>query len=288
MSGNNQSWTWKDGVPPGPQTARAGEPWTFRLPLQGSGPPPTIHWIDLPQGIAVRQSPADALTFIFDMPNDQEGIATLRFRRGNNALEDTFLLKIMPARTTAAMPEPPARAQPAASPAARGQVVAPRPEEALQRPHFPQPEPTPTPEIKPASPPAASAVSASNRVNPPSLSDAYEIQVFRGSTPIPQLTCPILPHKSLLVGKLSASRAIFPDIDLRAHFVDSQSENSCSRQQAKIYWSHGQIVLHNVGRSPITLVDGRLLSGGATHDWRPGEEVTLPGGLSLRLALRAI
>jgi hypothetical protein len=134
--------------------------------------------------------------------------------------------------------------------------------------------------------PAPSVPAETSLPSSPSLDphQEYEIQVYRNGTLLSQLSHALSPHKSLLVGKFSASKAVFPDIDLRRHFADSQAAALCSRRQARIYWSHDRILLHNIGKSPIRLPDGRLLSTDQTHTWMLGEEVGLPGGLSLRLA----
>lgn len=279
------TWSWKDGKPPGPQTARAGETWTFCLPLVGTGPAPTIHWLELPPGLSVAPASADGLTFAFVIPADLCGIHRLRFQRDGAAHHEELLLKILPAesvpQTAGAVPEASTFAEVSSGLSIVGTRIDPQSEPVSSR--------LPTPDdikARHAEPPAPSVPAETSVPSSPSLDphQEYEIQVYRNGTLLSQLSHTLSPHNSLLVGKFSASKAVFPDIDLRQHFADSQAAALCSRQQARIYWSHDRILLHNIGKSPIRLPDGRLLSTDQTHTWMLGEEVGLPGGLSLRLA----
>ena len=273
------NWSWKDGKPPGPQTARAGETWTFRLPLVGTGSAPTIHWLELPPGLSVAPTSADGLTFAFVLAAELSGIHRLRFQCEGAAHHEELLLKILPTasmpQTSSAVPEASVSAKAGLGLSIVGTRIDPRNESA--------PSSLPTPDdikTRHAAQPSPSVSSA------PSLdpNQEYEIQVYRNGTPLPQLSRALSPHKSLLVGKFSASKAVFPDIDLRQHFANDQAAALCSRQQARIYWSQGQILLHNLGKSPLHLPAGRLLSTDQTYTWALGDEVGLPGGLSLRLA----
>jgi len=272
MSSTTQPWTWTSRQPPGPQVATAGQRWTFHLPLSGRGAPPRIEWSDLPWGADSHQSASDPLTLVVDIPSDLSGVFVLRYRIGDQALLGELKLKILPpSADAAALPLPPI---PPVQPAPGHGL--PTPAEVLDRarslpPLVPfssvEPDTGCSPDLQAASP----------------LTGDYEIRVYREGTPLPQLTRPLLRHKSLLVGKVSASQATIPDIDLRHQFADLRSEAQCSRQQAKIYWSADRIVLQNKGKSSLTLPGGRPLPPIATHDWQPGEEVVVPGGLILRL-----
>lgn len=320
---NTSTWTWKDGKPPGPQTARAGETWILHLPLVGTGPAPMIDWMDVPPGLSVTPIPGDELSFSVQIAADLSGIQTLSYRRVGEPRADQLMLKVLPARSAqpnsapttsadasshststsapqAAAPSSPSKAQPGLS--IVGQRIAPpqgqpanipTPQDVRVRSQPsapPTPKPTETGDGQSSVPPAAPAPSSPSASGPRSTTGLdpnreYEIQVYRHGTLISQLNRPLLLHKSLLVGKFSASKAVFPDIDLRHQFIDQQSESLCSRQQARIYWSHDQIQLLNIGKSPITLPDGRPLATDQAYPWMPGEEVILPGGLSLRLAV---
>lgn len=279
------NWFWKDGKPPGPQTARAGENWTFHLPLAGTGPVPTIEWLDIPDGLTIAPAPGDPLTFYFHIPDDLHGIQTLSYRRAGESRADELLLKILPASTS------PASGSAAASvPRIVDQRMAPHREPPHPpRSRLPAPEdirPSGHPPIPPPSTPmdvAESQGALAPRLDP---DREYEIQVYRHGILIQPLSRPLTPHRSLLVGKFSASKAVFPDIDLRHHFATTQAAALCSRQQARIYWSHGRIQILNIGQSPIGLPDGRGLTKDQVHAWTPGEDLTLPGGLTLRLAIQ--
>lgn len=274
MSSTTELWTWEQGAPPGPQTARAGTRWTFRLPLTGKGTPPKCMWFDLPWGTEARQAAPDALTLVVAIPADLSGIHTLRYRIGDNALAGELLLKILPAKDD--IPQPPPATPPAPDQGATAPEAAPAP--------TPYPAPPPAAAPTPAAPMALPPTDVSAPAPP--LTGDYEVRVYRGGTLIAQLTQPILPHQSLLVGKFSASKLVMPDIDLRGHFPNQRGEEQCSRRQVKVYWSEGRIRLQNVGKSLLRLPGDRNLPSTESYDWQPGEEVGLPGGLSLRLERR--
>lgn len=303
MMQSTTAWTWRDSNPPGPQTADAGAIWSLTLPLQGSGQPPAITWLELPPRITVQPSPSEPLTFLFDLTAAQPGVYFLKFRCGTNALDDLILLKILPSTAASApmstcpLPGAPAASAPSFIPddekdAEDSAMPVPTPTAVLQRAGMrpatdgaATPAPIPSWEAPSELAPPAPAPCAAPL--PPLVGD-YVIAVFRGTTPLPQLTRALERHKSLLIGKFSASKAIFPDLDLRHHFADLASEANCSRQQARAYWNAaGRIVLHNLGKAPLTLVDGQLVVSGATCDWLPGMAVTLPGGLTLQLIAAA-
>ncbi|GEM_PF-2510054 len=296
------TWTWRDGNPPGPQTAAAGAIWSLSLPLQGSGQPPAITWLELPSRITVQPSPSESLTFLFDLTAAPPGVYFLKFRCGTNALDDLILLKILPAAGASV----PTESSPANSVAAKdgaddldedaedSAMPVPTPTAILQRTEqrvmsaaASAPTSIPIPSWEAPSelaPPAPAPLAAPL----PPLAGDYVLAVFRGTTPLPQLTRTLERHKSLLIGKFSASKAIFPDLDLRGHFADLANEANCSRQQARAYWNaSGRIMLHNLGKAPLTLVDGQLVVSGATCDWLPGMAVTLPGALTLQLIAAA-
>ncbi len=294
------NWSWKDGTPPGPQTARAGETWIFRLPLVGTGSPPTIDWLDLPSGLNVTPASGDGLTFAFQIPADLSGIQRLRYQRPGAPDVDELLVKILPAES-ASVAKQSVHSQSANSQGAGLSIVGQRinPHAESTTSSLPTPEDirarhaspaAPNPVSEKASKPLPNALSSLEVGSARSVTSLdpnrdYEIQVSRNGVQIPKLSRPLTPHKSLLVGKFSTSKAIFPDIDLRRKFASDQAEALCSRQQARIYWSHGQIQLLNIGQSPIVLPDGRHLAKDETHAWLPGEELILPGGLSLHLAV---
>jgi len=279
-------WAWIDGVPPGPQTARAGEIWTFHLPLEGTGDPPAIVWMELPQGLQVRPSAGHKLAFDFEIPVSLGGSTHgIEFRRGNNELLDRLWLKILPA--------------------SEGKAAASKrvPTETI-RPVEPVPAAMPDPithQTRPVSdadvegPGSAAAVpqgirgeeatNQSRRALDPQME--YVVQVYRGGTALLNLTRPLRSNRSLLIGKLGglSHGLALPDIDLRHHFKDPEAAAQCSRQQAKVFWSQGQIYLVNTGENAILLPDGRPLNAGEDYSWQLEEELTLPGGLRLRLAL---
>ena len=270
-------WTWTNGAPPGPQTARAGELWTLELPLQGTGEPPAVEWTEVPDGLEIRPSPRGPLVFDFIIPVSLGGSThELKYRRGDNQLTDLLWLKILPASPSASE-EDPIIPQPS--------TPAPEPPSAEVTPEPGEPDVEGIGGQRDASPGGEAPVNG-GRAAPDPLAE-YEVQVYRGATALMQLTRPLRLEKSLLVGKLArlAHGVSLPDINLRGHFAGDQAEVLCSRQQAKIFWSQGLIYLLNTGENPIVLPDGRGLKTGEDYAWQPGEEVTLPGGLILRLAL---
>jgi len=322
------NWIWKDGKAPGPQTARAGETFIFHLPLMGTGPAPSIDWMDVPPGLTVAPLPEDNLSFAIHIPADLVGIQRLRYRRAGEPRADELLLKILPPRSSQPVSNPevfpdsgsPSIASAQSGPPIQGRRINPSADPAAKIPtpaeirdrrqssatfsqdfHRDLNEVTRgiqagsrLPEMASAlatdaqepqrtvSAPEVNALTSAPRLDP---NREYEIQVYRQGVRIPQLSRPLTPHKSLLVGKFSASRMVIPDIDLRSHFVNNQAEALCSRQQARIYWSHDRILLHNLGKSAIDLPNGLHLAKDEVYAWTPGEEAKLPGGLTLHLAM---
>ena len=110
------------------------------------------------------------------------------------------------------------------------------------------------------------------------------IQVFRADTLIPQLKTRLEPHQSLLVGKRSDSKRIFPDINLKGHFSDSQNEAFCSREQARVYINNHHAFILNLGKSPLESETHQThIPQGIAYNWQLNEIIHLPGGLKLKL-----
>ena len=280
------TWSWETNERPGPQTTHAGARWTFRLPLRGD---PPVEW-DIPDWAASARYPdPDPRKLVLDIPSDRHGVHELKYRIGEGTLWQPLWLKILPAQGGRPVQQPdsggadaarPPGAQASSPGIAAGVADGSRSDEPKAQPFA-----TASPEPAARSTPSSSLATRSEKPpEPPPLTGDYEVQAFRAGTPLPDLTRRLEHHKSLLVGKRSFSSATFPDIDLKGRFADPDAERRCSRQQARVYWSEGRILLHNEGKSPIALPGGtEALAPGKTYAWQPGEEVTLPGGLCLRL-----
>jgi hypothetical protein len=280
-------WTWTDGAPPGPQTARAGETWTLRLPLEGTGDSPAIEWKELPDGLQVRPSPLGSLVFDFEVAVSLGGSThELKYRRGDNQLLDRLWLKILPAGEV--LPDP-LKAEPAGPiPDAIAQIPGSITDTTTHQDGIINGTDPDRPGNGPALAQEARQEETPNRAGTPLDPQLeYVVQVYRGATALLQLTRPLRIDRSLLVGKLASLKhgISLPDIDLRHHFADAQAAAQCSRQQAKVFWSQGHIYLLNTGENPIILPDASHLKSGQDYSWQLGEELTLPGGLRLRLAL---
>jgi len=136
----------------------------------------------------------------------------------------------------------------------------------------------------PAPKAASPATDAGGATLPPGN---YFVTVYRDDVPIRQLRKPVEPHRSLSVGKFSGSKNIDPDLDLKPHFKSRELAKRCSREQARIYWREGRIVVKNLGKGDLALPGGDELESGGVHVWREGEPIRLPGGLTMMLEKEA-
>ncbi len=289
---------WQTGEPPGPQSATAGERWNYRLPVDCSSGTPVCRWSsDLFQEGRYAVS-ADTLTVSLDIPYDAAGIRKIHYMLETSPPVEGFVfLKILPSGEGHLQPPTPKQAvDPEAETLTLDPPLAPADEPTLEKA-----KPYPTP----AGPSSDTHRSASNAERaapedertparnlypshpsepPPALpSGRYFVSVYRNRVPVPQLKTEVEIHKSLLVGKFSRSKNIRPDLDLKPHFPSDEMALRCSRQQAKIYWKRGRIVLKNLGKLSVGLPGEVPLKTMENHFWQPGEEIELPGGLTLLL-----
>lgn len=263
----NQGWRWQDKAP-GPQSVTAGDNWQFHLPLIGTGTAPRCQWLNLPG--QQQDISSDNLMLEIKIPIDISGIYKPEYRiEGYAHLNGTLLLKVLPLSHSEEQNN--GSAKPISQPQTQTQT----------QPQTPIASPIDNPATtdKPAVNPNHSSSSPQTSINTP-----VYIQVFRASTSIPLLKSRLESHKSLLVGKRSDSKGIFPDIDLKGHFSDSQNESICSREQARIYISNGRVFLHNLGKSPLqSEMNQTLITSGQKYNWQLNEIIQLPGGLKLML-----
>jgi len=254
-------WQWKNTTP-GPQTARAGKTWKFNLPLSGTGPRPICQWHNLPSelNITVNNSAIEVT-----IPSTTKGLYTLGYSiKGHDHLNGKLRLKILPNSqanepTPAPIKTPPEQNKPLISPAAENSNQTKKNNT--------------SPDAKKTTPPLIAQA----------LLHAPIIHVFCHSKPIPQLKTKLEAHTSLLVGKRSDSKRIFPDIDLKKHFSNSNEEGQCSREQAKIYFKNGHVFIHNLGKSALQTEDGKTILTMNNYNWSVNERIQVPGGIQLLL-----
>ena len=280
--GNEQSsiqrWHWQDKAP-GPQSVMAGKVWQFRLPLIGIGTVPRCQWTNLPGQQHITYS--DNLMLNIKIPTDSKGILKLEYRiEGYEHLDGNLLLKVLPYRTVVATEETIKIDHPVASTLATVPSSDSGP--------IDLPEPSHQPNIQPqGSMPPSIANNPIPTDSPTSvlLVNPVCIKVFCATRSIPHLKTRLEPDQSLLIGKRSESRQIFPDIDLKGQFADSQQEKCCSHKQAKIYISNHRVFLQNLGKSPLKSEASQvLIPSGQPYNWQLNEIIQLPGGLKLLLS----
>jgi hypothetical protein len=282
-----QDWCWQDKAP-GPQSVTAGETWQFRLPLIGMGTAPRCQWLNLPGQQQIV--PSDNLILEIKIPLDQKsGISKLEYRiEGHEHLNGTLLLKVLPPTTAinysipVTITEEPLPGDNLGKSAVNNLLTSFPPTSSESAHHLP--EPTILPQIQAHTSPTGVYPTESHPSTPALLIDSVYIQVFRASIPIPQLKTRLEPHQSLLIGKRSDSKRIFPDIDLKGHFSDSQNEAFCSREQARVYINNHHAFLLNLGKSPLQSETYQThIAQGNAYNWQLNEIIQLPGGLKLKL-----
>ncbi|WP_341325715.1 hypothetical protein [Methylotuvimicrobium sp. KM2] len=296
-----QAWHWQNNKPPGPITIAAGKVLQFRLPLNGNTAPPRCQWTGLPGKAPNDPVFSDDLTLEIVIPEDATGIHKINYAlAGYESLNGSLRLKVIPKQQLAANPETGVSKKPDSA-----ETSTPQPSEIPEKKpdlvtkNSTSPTPPETEAQKPAQTvpsdnvkPAETSKPETNTPNPalPAIdphSGLVYVQVYRGNMPISQLKTKLDYHQSLLVGKRSESKNIFPQIDLKSHFPDSRSASFCSRQQAKIYWSQGHVFIRNLGASPLRVNNNRVIDKDEDYNWPLNETVELPGGLVLRLTFEA-
>ncbi len=276
-----QDWHWLDKAP-GPQSVTAGEHWHFKLPLTGSGKIPRCQWLNIPGRQEILHS--EDLTLDIKIPLDKIGISKLEYRiAGYEHLNGVLMLKVIPSALTVPKTAPLTVTEAPLSTdlqdeLADGTAQAPTPchlSESIT--------PLPVTLTQPQAPSHSADVIPARPLQPALLNPVY-IQVFRGSTMIPQLKTRLEPHQSLLIGKRSDSKRIFPDINLRGHFSDSKNEGLCSRAQVSVYISKQQAFLENLGKSPLQSdSQPNPIIHGQAYNWHLNEIIRLPGDINLKL-----
>lgn len=267
-----QSWIWTDKKPPGPQTAVAGSRWTFRLPVSGPAPAPPCHWSSPMLKEGEYSLSDDQLTLSLEVPADAKGVNKIHFRLdAEPPIEGFVLLKIIPKSQFRADPLE-AKKDPVSfkNEASDGGGVSSRLDSRTEPAALNSDVP---------------GVAADDDIQKPDPlpEGTYFIAVYRDQIPIRQLRTRIESHKSLLVGKFSRSKQIFPDIDLKAHFQSKDREKRCSREQARIFMKDERVLIRNLGKSDISISGNTDLETGGAHFWALGEKIEIPGGLTLIL-----
>jgi len=268
-------WQWKNKAP-GPQSVTAGNSWAFCLPLIGQGPMPACKWQDIPADL---NATFEGFTIRLKIPLNKKGIYKLVYKiEGYSHLDGVLRLKILPGLE---------KKKPLVKTSDTPSIVLP----ATPSPSSEQISNTvPLPQTEPKDRLGSEALASpkTDRATKPTESSPLPplfIHVFCDSTPIPQLKTKLEVHKSLLLGKRSDSKKIFPDINLKNYFISSSHEATCSREQAKIYISDNCVFIQNLGKQPLLPNNGKPIISEDIYNWSIGEYMQLPGGIRLLLAL---
>jgi hypothetical protein len=317
-----KNWSFVGGAPPGPQSASAGTRWEFRLPVAGEGDTPECHWSSSLLKDGMYGVSDDGLAIWVELPRNLRGVEKIHYHvKAEPPLDGFVMLKVLPPEAalpserrggapaspsgkTGGRSETPAensKGEPKAGDDHLANVLAGIP--TGQSKDAP-PDRASSPKAEMRTPPAGGpapgqAPFASTSQNPPSEEKEespalpslppgrYFVAVYRDNIPIPQLRRQIEPHRSLAVGKFSRSKNILPDLDLKPHFVSREMARRCSREQAKIFWKDGRILLKNTGKADIEIPGRMDLESEGIHFWEVGEALSLPGGLSVVLEKEA-
>lgn len=248
---------WLNGERPGPQKAYAGKQWQYRLPL--ADPNHRVEWSsDLPDSLADIVSSTKGLDLNIMFPDDISGYYKLAYYiEGQDTLNGEFYLMIHAASRTHEQDE--------------------------QHSLDTDPDVLMTSNDDHAD---NIAESLSPDLGPKlSRSDRIHIKVFREDTLIPQLETRLEQDKTILVGKRSDSKNIYPDLNLKGNFPSSAMENLCSREQAHIFYSRGRVYIRNLGKAPLKLAGQDIIHSGLEACWPPGTYIELPGNIRLLLVV---
>ncbi len=269
-------------------TFKAGQTWSYRLPLAAAGGQPTsVSWDSdvLPQS-AFMMSDDRPLELTVHVPADLPGTfgeISYDFELSGEKTSGKIIFCIQPGQS-AESKDAPERRTGQTSPGIRDLGAAPdtvpiQPEPAAARPPE-QPKRNPPPHAT-----ADQQIHSSTGASP--LTGSYQVEVLRqGDVPVPGLTRPVVPGRTLSIGRSSSSKGV-PDLDLKGQFESTKLEEYCSRAQVEVLWFKETIVVKTVGRWPLRFLQGDGAPGGEVphlHNWEPGQILCLPG--KLRIVLR--
>lgn len=262
----NNTWQWKPG-PPGPQTVQAGTRFDFRLPLEGFGSPPACQWSIHFAGLINQAPDDDPLRLVLDIPPHEHGFKKIHYKvHTDPPLTGVLHVRVLPQE----QPKEPETPGPQPEPNQAPNENWAKPEDGAP----PKIEPPVAPEPEQQTP-----AQGSHQFTPPPepLSPGiYQVQVYQGQRRKTQVR--LDPQKSIVVGRQSVSKGIIPDVDVAKLVTDRQELQTISREQLKVYWQKGRIVLRNTGKNAVSADNGQIPSQ-AKQFWQPGERVYLPGGL---------
>ncbi len=93
---------------------------------------------------------------------------------------------------------------------------------------------------------------------------------------------PLPPGGEAVLGRLDATRGVFPDVDLTP---DGGLEGGVSRRHARVHQQKSQFFIEDLGSANGTFLNGQRLTPYLPHPLRDGDEVQL-GRVRLRIAVQ--
>jgi hypothetical protein len=90
---------------------------------------------------------------------------------------------------------------------------------------------------------------------------------------------PLPPGGEAVLGRLDATRGVFPDVDLTP---DGGLEGGVSRRHARVHQQKSQFFIEDLGSANGTFLNGQRLTPYLPHPLRDGDEVQL-GRVRLRI-----
>ena len=93
---------------------------------------------------------------------------------------------------------------------------------------------------------------------------------------------PLPPGGEAVLGRLDATRGVFPDVDLTP---DGGLEGGVSRRHARVHQQKAQFFIEDLGSANGTFLNGQRLTPYLPHPLRDGDEVQL-GRVRLRIAVQ--
>jgi len=92
---------------------------------------------------------------------------------------------------------------------------------------------------------------------------------------------PLPPGGEAVLGRLDATRGVFPDVDLTP---DGGLEGGVSRRHARVHQQKSQFFIEDLGSANGTFLNGQRLTPYLPHPLRDGDEVQL-GRVRLRISV---
>jgi len=117
---------------------------------------------------------------------------------------------------------------------------------------------------------------------PVPLSLSHGCRELTGLSHDPIIPRPHPPGGEAVLGRLDATRGVFPDVDLTP---DGGLEGGVSRRHARVHQQKSQFFIEDLGSANGTFLNGQRLTPYLPHPLRDGDEVQL-GRVRLRISVQ--